>query len=246
MALPLYLAMTGAEMTGSSPLPAQFAYLACRFSPYNQGLSGLPLWLPEGSLLILNDETPLCGHDPEQICLQLAQVLETWNCRGLLLDFERPGCEESAALAAFLCGALTQPVTVSEAYAGDLDCPVFLPPTPLDVPLKEYLAPWQTREIWLEAALDGLELALTESGCASASLPCPNVGAKEIYEPSLHCRYSITLKKDSARFCLRRARTDVEKLLQEAESLGVAAAVGLWQEFTGPSRSNVTERYPTV
>ena len=71
MAMARYLAMTAAEMMGGAPLPGKTAWMACHFSPYSTGLCNLPAALPPGSLLILNDRTPIHGHDPERICREL-------------------------------------------------------------------------------------------------------------------------------------------------------------------------------
>ena len=231
MALPLYLAMTGAEMIGCAPLPHNFSYMACHFSPYGPGLSNIPVWLPEGSLLILNDQTPIRGHDPEQICRQLAGILEAWNCRGLLLDFERPNVEEAYTFAAYLCRALPGAVGVSAPYGEELGCPVFLPPVPPDRAPEDYLSPWQGREIWLEAAMDALELTLTPSGCTCTPLPFSEPLPREFRDEKLCCHYQTEANPEEARFLLRRTRADVDALLTKSEALGVTLAVGLWQEF---------------
>ena len=64
MAIPQYLAMTAAEMAGTAPLPRYMAWMACHFSPYSTGLTNRPAKLRQGSLLILNDRTPIHCHDP--------------------------------------------------------------------------------------------------------------------------------------------------------------------------------------
>ena len=226
MALPLYLALTPAEMAGNPDLPPQFAYLACHFSSCSPGLSNLPDRLPPDSMLILDDSTPMDGHDPEQILRELSAQPELHQYSYLLLDFQRPGIEAQAGLARLLVEKLPYPGVVSAFYAEGLSCPVFLPPAPPDMPLKEYISPRAGREIWLEAALDGLTLTLTESGCITALLPdFPGEGLKD---DKLHCHYTI---EAPATFHLWRTREDLEALLKEAEMLGVAKAVGLWQEL---------------
>ena len=165
MALPLYLAQTAQEMAGN-PLAQGTAYLACHFSPGGQGLSNLPEWLPEGSMLILDDSNPMDGHDGSLILKQLTEIITRNNCESLLLDFQRQDVPGQWDLAKLLTGFLPCPVGVSELYAQGLSCPVFLPPVPPDRPFVDYLAPWQGREIWLEAALDGITLILTESRCS--------------------------------------------------------------------------------
>ncbi len=230
MGLPLYLAMTAAEMYRAPALPAHLGYMACHFSSYGLGLSNCPEALPEGSMLILNDRTPICGHDPGQILEQLAGMMERMACPWLLLDFQRPGAEETAALAELLAGALPGKVGVSDVYAEGLDCPVFLPPAPLHMPLGEHLAPWQGREIWLEAALDGEILTLTPEG-ADISGTQAGESQGEFADAALHCHYSVALAENAASFILRRTPEDVAALLGEAQALGVTLAVGLYQQL---------------
>lgn len=232
MALPLYLAMTAAEMRGNDVLPPQFAYMACLFSPYGTGLSNCPKALPEGSLLILNDRTPIHGHDHSLIAGQLQEMAEFLAVSSILLDFQRPDCEETSTLAKHLVNALPCPVGISEGYGGELDCPVFLPPVPLDMRLEEYLSPWQGREIWLDAALDGLQIQLTEAGAASSPLPSWDSADSGYREHALHCHYKCKQEADSIQFTLWRSRADLGALLEEAEALGVTRAVGLWQELS--------------
>ena len=76
MVLPLYLAMTAAEIRANTDFPPNIGYMACHFSPYGTGLSNCPAHLPEGSMLILNDRTPVYGHCPERIAQQLMEMAE--------------------------------------------------------------------------------------------------------------------------------------------------------------------------
>lgn len=231
MAIRRYFAMTAAEIRESDHLPPGIAWMACHFSPYGTGLSNLPQYLPPDSLLILNDRTPIHGHDPVRIAQQLEERIAALNCRELLLDFQRPGEPETAALVKHLTGALPCPVIVSDQYGDGLDIPVFLPPVPPDMPLSGYLAPWQGREIWLEMALDAASLTLTEEGASTVPLlpgEHPEDGHRE---QALHCHYRIGMPDGNVRFTLWRTEPDLEELLEEAESLGVTTAVGLYQEF---------------
>ena len=79
MVLPLYLAMTGREILAAQSAASRCAYMACHFSPYSQGLTNLPTSLPPSSMLILNDRTPICGHDPQRICGELAQMADAFS-----------------------------------------------------------------------------------------------------------------------------------------------------------------------
>lgn len=226
-----YLAMTAAEIGADPPLPPKIAWMACHFSPYTQGLSNCPRQLPPGSMVILDDFSPIHGHSRSVIAGQLSACVDAFGCSGVLLDFQRPGSPQTAALAEYLAGSLSCPVAVSSLYAGDLTCPVFLPPVPVQIPVGEYLAPWQGREIWLETALDAVEITLTEKGASFTALSQADSGPNDFREEKLHCRYRIGIGEDSAAFLLYRAREDLPSLLREAGRYGVAAAVGLYQEW---------------
>lgn len=228
MVLPLYLAQTPLEMA-RNPMPGRLAYLSCHFSPGGKGLSNLPETCMPGSILILDDSTPMDGHEREWILTQLSEWIAKNQCEALLLDFQRQGIPEQQELAKLLSGALPCPVSVSEFYARELSCPVFLPPVPPDKPLMEYLRPWQGREIWLEAALDRIMLALTESGCTAAPFfDFPEDGHSDA---RLHCHYTAEIGPDSAVFRLWRTRSDLDALLADAQGQGVTRAIGLWQEL---------------
>ena len=228
MALPLYLAQTRVEMGVNSPAPNFFAYMALHFSSSGTGLSNFPESLPPGAMLILDDSTPMDRHDAIRIVKELSGLMERQQCESLLLDFQRPDCPELAALAKVISDTLPYPVGVSELYAQGLSCPVFLSPVPPDRPLHEHLAPWTGREIWLEAALDGMELTLTEAGCSTCPLLEPPQAG--LADKRLYCHYDIRLDS-AARFRLWRTQEDLDILLQKAENTGVTRAIGLWQEF---------------
>lgn len=225
MVLPLYLAMTAAEFAVCSSFPQHLAWMACHFSSYGTGLSNLPPKLPEGSMVILNDRTPICGHHPDEILCQLT----TLRPNSLLLDFQQPGVDETMTLTQTLVKELSCPVAVSHIYAKELDCPVFLPPVPPDVASDAYFAPWQGREIWLEAAMEGLTYTLTEHGSIASPLLQPPAGG--FAETSLSCHYLIEPQEDRVKFHLYRTAEDLHDLLENAKSHGVTKAVGLYQEL---------------
>lgn len=232
MAIKGYLAMTAAEIRNGDPLPQNIGWMACHFSPYAAGLSNIPQSLPEGSLLILNDRTPIHRHDPETISRQLENCIDRLGCTGLLLDFQRPGVDETAALTLALTQALSCPVAVSDVYAADLDCPVFLPPLPLHVPLKEYFAPWRGRDIWLEITPEGETVTVTADGATFSPLSGTEKLAGGFTDDTLYCHYQISIAEEQAQFQLRRTADDWEALLAKAETMGVTTAVGLYQEFS--------------
>ena len=231
MALPLYLALTAAEFQFCSRLPERAAWMACHYSSYGSGLSNLPRSLPAEAMLILNDRTPAQGHDPDMILHQLQELEASIHYKYILLDFQRPDSPENAAVAKALTAASCCPVGVSELYARELECPVFLPPAAPHVPLKEHLAPWQGREIWIEAALDVEVITVTEKGSVSSPLPPAEIPENSLEDPALHCHYRSKTFDDRIDFTLWRTRDDLTNLLREAESLGVTLAVGLWQEL---------------
>lgn len=234
MALPLYLAMTGAEFYAAAKLPPKAAWMACHFSAYGTGLSNLPDTLPPGAMVILNDRTPIHGHDPDRILQQLGNCVKKHNAACVLLDFQREGCEACASLSRLLAESLNCPVGVSALYGRDLSCPIFLPPAPLDTPLAQYLAPWQGREIWLEAALDCAAITVTPHGAASS--PAFPPAQLPHLEEWLHCRYAIEASESQVRFTLCRTADTLPGLLEEAQALGVTQAVGLYQELGNMER----------
>ena len=234
MPIARYLGMTGAEMAGNAVFPDYAAWRACHFSSSGKGVSNLPKWLPAGSLLILDDSTPIQDHDPERIAAELGSCMERLQCAGLLLDFQRPGEEQARTLTEYLCQALPFPVVVSDSYADGLDCGVFVSPVPPDDSMDMWLSRWSGREIWLDTTMEGLEIVLTEKGAKNVPLPVWNCPEGGLEDTRLHCHYQITLGSDSAVFTLWRTMEDIAAQLEEAEQLGVAAAVGLYQEFGCP------------
>ena len=226
----LYLAMTGAEIASNPPLPPQIGWLTCHFSPSGPGLSNLPKAFPPHSLLILDDSTPFSDHDPEVIGQQLKEVIAAFKTDSVLLDFQRPKDPPTESLVQILQSTLPCPVAAPAGYGKD-GSPLFLPPCPLNQPLKEYLLPFRGREIWLEAALDGIKLSITEKGCSKEALTFPNMQGFLHVDDRLHCHYYIEQAKDSVIFSLQRTRDDLQALLEEAEYLGVTRAIGLWQEL---------------
>lgn len=231
MVLPLYLAMTAAQMQGSDVPPERAAWMACHFSPYCQGLSNLPQLLPPGAMLILNDRLPCDGHCPSLVAQQLKEAVEQFGCSNVLLDFQRPGEAETEAMVKAIIEALPCPVAVSDCYAAELDCPVFLPPAPLHQPLESYLQPWQNREIWLEAAL--CQEVVTVGTGGTSFLPQFPTDCLEggFYEDTLKCRYLAEIREERIQFTLFDTRESLERKLELAASLGVKCAVGFYQEL---------------
>lgn len=230
MSLPVYLALTAAEFDRQSPLPEKAGFMACHFSPYSTGLSNLPRTLPEGSLLILNDRIPVCGHDKDVICRQLQEAVEEFGCDGVLLDFQRPGNSETTDIAKAVTEVLPCPVAVTESYAEALSCPVFLAP-PLNIPLDKYITKWNGREVWLELGLSMQTITVTKDGSEFGPL-LPAEEAEQYFEAEAQCcRYYINVYEDRVKFTLYQTKDTLKALLKKANALGIARAVGLFQEL---------------
>ena len=226
-----FLAQTCAEFAQCEEKPKKIAWMACHFSPYGTGLSNLPTALPEGSMLIVNDRIPVCGHDPVRIVQQLNAAVSDFSCCAVLLDFQRPNSDKNQQVAQAVLDGLSCPVGVSHLYAKAFDCPVFLPPPELDVPLDQHLAPWDGREIWLEAALDMAQFTVTEKGCASLPLPYSPPDSDLYKDVDICCSYRCDIRPDAAVFTLWRTPEDLENLLTKATNAGIHRTVGLYQQF---------------
>lgn len=229
MGISRYLAMTRSELEAFSLTQGHApAYMACHFSPYSTGLSNIPASLPDGAMVILNDRTPIYGHDPQQIARQITDVTERTHCSCVLLDFERPGYEETKRLCEFLIANLSCPVGVSALYAEGTDCPVFLPPVPMDMTLGDYLAPWQGRQVWLDIAPEAVCVSVTEAGSRFSPMAGSSPPENAFFDDALHCHYRSEVLDDRIHFYLWR---DLASLIEEADALGVAKCIGLYQEL---------------
>lgn len=222
-----YTAMTAAEMALCGELPARFAYMACHFSPYGTGLSNLPEELPEGSLLILNDRIPIFGHDP----LAMLGDLEPFfgKISGILLDFQRENSKETAQVVRVLSEKLPCPAAVTPAYGDFGKGPLFLPPCPPDLPMEAWLAPWEGRELWLEAALCTWEFQVTEAGTHVREVGQAPKGGR--FDETLGCQYTVAPEEKGLRFTLFDTPESLRKKLQKAAALGITTAVGLYQQL---------------
>ena len=80
------------------------------------------------------------GHRPEIVTSQLLEMAERFSPVGILLDFQRSVTQEAFAMAEAICKALPCSVAVSENYARDLGCAVFLSACPANLALEKYLA----------------------------------------------------------------------------------------------------------
>ena len=224
MAIPLYFALTGAEFRLCREVPDYCGWLACHFSPYGKGITNFAQNLPDGGMLILDDSTPINGHDPQQIIEQIAAL----SIDSVLLDFQRSPTEESLNMAKEL-STLPCPVGIAESHAQNLSCPIFLSAPPLHIPLRTYITPYQGREIWLEVALGQECVTIDENGQKAAAWFASDLPI--FSSPTLACRYQIVLEDQQVSFLFHRTKEDLPTLLTLAQSLGITRAIGLYQEL---------------
>lgn len=228
--MPLYLAMTASELASCNPIPPHVGWLACHFSLSGPGLSNLPKALPPHSVLILDDSTPISEHNTDTIVGQLQACINVLKADAVVLDFQRPHNSQLQGLVCILQAELPCPVAAPPGY-GKQNHPVFLPPCPPNQLLNKYLCPFPDREIWLEAALDGMQISINETSSRFERTLYANAHEFPHEDVHLHCHYRIEQTKDAAVFSLQRTMDDLRELLEEAEHLGVTRTVGLWQEL---------------
>ena len=234
MGLAPFLAMTAAEIAGKQTLPDKLAWMACHFSPYGPGLSNLPRALPPGSLLMVDDATPLGSHDFQAIREQLCRCAEALECCGILLDFQRPKDDKTASLVDFLSWSLPCPVAISHIYADGNSCPVCIPPVPPSVAPEDWFSRWKGTELWLELSREGERITVTEDGAAVTFLPFSEENKSDFYDETLLCHYRQEVREDAVVFTLFRKEEDLQNLLALAEKERVTTAVGLYQELHSP------------
>ena len=235
MAIACYLAMTPGEVSVCPQLPAKLAWMACHFSPSGPGISNVPDHLPDNAILILDDSTPFNGHDAAAISRELSQAVDRSGAQSVLLDFQRPDIPQVRELAEMLATALPCPVGVSAPYAHGIDCPVFLPPLPLDQCLQEYLYPYKGREVWLDMAPGCGQIHVQRQGNRYIPLPPDAFPPGPHRDDNLCCRYATSVTEDGVTFSLFRGYEELEKLLEDGEKLGISVAIGLYQELASLS-----------
>lgn len=228
MVLPLYLAMTAAEITAAEALPPHPAWMACHFSSYSTGLSNLPQQLPAGAMIVINDRIPVWKHDPQLILEQIQVLTEQLSPDAILLDFQRPKNTQTEQIAQTLCSALPCPVGVSEIYAKGLDCPVFLSAAPLHTPLQAQVDAWPSRELWVEAAFQAQRYTVTSTGCTWEDILPEDT---DFTDEALCCSYRIRLQESKALFTLVRQEAGLTRFLNTVAQLGITKAIGLYQQL---------------
>ena len=219
MALPFYLAMTLEEMEEADTLPPCAAWMAWQ--------GALPTALPPNAMLILTDRLPC--RDPDR----LAAEIKALNCGSILLDFEHAPEPETMGIASALSKALSCPVAAPPGFSVDPDCPVFLPPCPLHVPLADYLRPWQGRDIWLDVTAQQQIITVTQSGTRYGPTAPADRQDGGWPDEVLQCRCISEMSEDAVRFILFDTPDTLKAKLNRAETLGISRAVGLYQELGG-------------
>ena len=200
--------------------------MAAQFSMSGPGLTGLPEAYPNGALLILTDQNPPLGHDPERICAELAQALEKCAWAGVLLDFER----EPAGLSRAVCaGALAAAAeygrfcAMPEPYAADLPgAALFVPAPPL---LASPEAAGRPR-LW-ELAPRAIRLRLCESGCRPETAEDLWEGEARVDEATA-LSYIARADGAEAELLIRDTRRSLLRLLGEPGTLGGVALPREW------------------
>ena len=229
MSFVLYLAMTAAELQQHSAPSFPIGWMACHFSPYGTGLSNIPRTLPPGSLLMVNDRTPVNGHDPGLIAAQLEETAHRLECNGIVLDFQRPHENLTQQIADAVC-QLPFPVAIAPPYAANRECAVLLPPIPLDMQPEVYLSAWEGREIWLEMVTDDSCIRITKDGNqklppVAQALPYPHT------DENMFCRYRIDVQSQHIDFHLCRDEGCLRALMEASEKWGIHRFVGLYQQL---------------
>ena len=225
MALPVYLALTGAEFRLLPRKPAHLAWMGIRFTESGT-LVGFPEVFPAGGILTVNDSSPLPEKCPPEAIKTLQQWVERFRPSAVLMDMQRSGAAPEVMKA--LSKGLPCPVAVSAPYAHVLSGPVLLPPVPLYRDLEKFLAPWADREIWLEISPLGQIVRLTKKGREICFAPVSPV-QKEFPGPC--SRYTIRKGPDSIEFRFWRTKEDTAALFATAEKHGVTKLFGLYLEY---------------
>ena len=231
MAFDTYLAMTAAEIAMCDRLPPKTAWMGCHFSPYGTGISNLPAGIPEGSMIILNDRIPLYGHDPKRIADELADVLDKAKASALLLDLQRSYSDEMRRIVECVLSKCNCPAAVTEAYAPDTSCAVFLPLPDTPIPLETYIRSYKNRRIWLEATTQSCVCRVTSHGSEFIYPQDPPDETMPFYDEKTCWFYKISVSDDSAVFTLCRTTESIEALLAQAKELNIELAVGLYQQL---------------
>ena len=225
----VFLAVTHREMERFRP--EKTAYMACHFSAGGTGLSNLPMQLPKGSILLLDDSMPVQGHDSKTVSRQLKEITDSFHPSAIILDFQRPRTAEADAMVSVILEDVPCPVAVTPVYAAERRCPVFLPPPPVNQALGTYLQLWLKRGVFLEIAPETVQFTVTKGGCVSQSIPWEHT--LPLADKKLHCHFREEVSPGMVTFTLTRTTEDLADLSREAYALGIWGALGLYRELVG-------------
>ena len=226
----VYLAATMREL--EEFLPKKAAFLSCHFSAAGQGLSNLPSDLPKKSLLLVDDSMPVCGHDPGVVVKQLQDLVEKFDLNAILLDFQGEKDTQLLHMAKAILQGVPCPVAVTEQYAKELGCPVFLSSSPVDTALHRHLSRWLEQGVFLEIAPGGMQIEVTQAGCKKVPISFGNTQFLSLFHEELCCHYHVEVFNDKAVFTLGRTNEDLAQLADKALALGALGVVGLYQELS--------------
>lgn len=225
----IYLAVTGAELALASQNHKPLAWMGCHLSAGGSGISGVPVSLPPDSILVLTDQMPPQGHDPQQVAQELVDAAHQLNCSRILLDFQRPKSDAGNQIVDHILSLADCPVGVSEDYGEHFCCPVFLRPPPLWTALDDHIAPWKGREIWLEAAQEDALVRVTQAG--SSYEAWDDGGDYPFRDEQLQIAYKLETAPDCLYVFLHRGPKELQALLEKAKQLGISTAIGLYQHL---------------
>ena len=226
-----YIAMTRSEFSSFRSSECLPAWMACHFSPYGIGISNLPDVLPEASMIILNDIIPPYEHDPDIIANQLNELASKAKTNTFLLDFQREKNRKTEAIVKELTNKLNGKVGVTEAYAENTTCAVFLTcPLPYQ-PLSKKISRWDGRDLWLELAVETSIVHISTSGSKITHVNKSILNAKDSYDNVLKSRYLTEINEKQAMITIERNPETLYLLEQEAASYDIELTIGLYQQL---------------
>lgn len=235
MSIPLFLAITAQEFPNLLSQPQKTAWMSVHFSSSGPGLSNLPHEIPQGSLIILDDQTPWSGHSIETVCREMVALLLMTRAYGLLLDFERPVEPEVVLLSRALCQCCREVGCVMgapESYAVNPDTAIFISPLPCQVPLERLRIPG--RKLWLDASPTAYQLHISAHSATGRSAEPGYISAGEpaaFTDQALCCQYRSWLSGDGIDVLLYHTTQTIEEMLEKSNADFIQLAVGLHREF---------------
>ncbi len=236
MSIPFFLAINAQEFPSLSPKPEKLAWMSVHFSSSGPGLTNLPHGLPEGSLVILDDQTPWSGHSMETVCRELVGALLENKAWGLLLDFERPASQDTALLTSALCQCCREvgvQLGAPEPYATDPDTAIFLSPLPCQTPLERLQRPG--RKLWLDVSPTAFALHIGPQGATGEAADQKRFPADEypvFTDAALHCLYHSRPVDDGVDVFLYHTPQSIQDMLKLLDGDKAQLALGLYREFT--------------